>query len=140
MVEAEWSWVLEQKIPSSLEIAHEMIEQLLSALTDAGWDGRDYFHVQMAIEEALVNAVRHGNCESPDKIVELEFKVAQDTVFLRIQDEGDGFDPTSLPDPRDDDNLDQTNGRGVMLINEMMNEVKYNSVGNEIKMIKYRSS
>ena len=138
MVEATWSWSCHTNIPSSKDAAHEAIEQLLHALSDAGWEGREYFHVQMAIEEALVNAVTHGNKESPDKVVEIEFKVAVDTVFMRIKDQGEGFRPDELPDPRDDDYLECTNGRGVMLIKEMMSQVEYNNVGNEVTMVKQR--
>ncbi len=138
MVEATWGWNLHKEIPSSKDAAHEVIEHLLRAASDAGWEGRDFFHIQMAIEEALVNAVTHGNKESPDKVVELEFKVTAETVFMRIKDQGAGFCPDKLPDPRDDDHLECTNGRGVMLIREMMTQVQYNDIGNEVIMVKQR--
>lgn len=138
MVEAAWSWSLNAQIPSSLDKAHEVIDKLLVALTEAGWDGRDYFHIQMAVEEALVNAVKHGNEEDQSKFVDLDFKVARDRVFMKITDQGHGFDPEALPDPRDDDHLECINGRGVMLIKEMMDQVQYNTRGNQIEMLKYR--
>lgn len=138
MVEATWGWNLHTEIPSSKDAAHDVIEQLLQAVGAAGWEGRDYFHIQMAIEEALVNAVTHGNKESPDKVVELEFKVAAETVYMRIKDQGEGFCPDELPDPRDDEHLECTNGRGVMLIREMMTQVHYNDMGTEVTMVKQR--
>lgn len=140
MVEPAWTWSLRRDMPSSKEVGHEIIEELLSALANAGWDGRDYFHVQMAASEAMVNAVTHGNQESPDKSVEVEFKISRSEAYLRFRDEGSGFCPDELPDPRDDDHLECTNGRGVMLIQELMSEVRYNASGNEVEMVKHRES
>lgn len=140
MVEATWSWILDEQIPSTKDAGHAAIEQLLKALTDAGWDGRDYFHVQMAVEEAVVNAITHGNKESKSKVVELDFKVSADAVYLRIKDEGAGFCLKDIPDPRDDDRLECTNGRGVLLIRELMSQVSYNERGNEVVMRKHRST
>lgn len=140
MSEPAWSWTLNTKIASSTEIGHEIIEQLLVALAESKWEGRDLFHIQMAIEEAMVNAVTHGNKKAANKQVEIDFKVSATSVYLRVKDEGAGFCPDDLPDPRDDDNLECTHGRGVMLIQEMMSEVRYNEVGNEVTMVKHRSS
>ncbi|MEZ6078526.1 MAG: ATP-binding protein [Pirellulaceae bacterium] len=108
-------------------------------MTDSQQEGRDAFHIQMAAEEAMVNAVTHGNKQAADKSVEIEFRVSPQTVYMRFCDQGEGFCPANLPDPRDDDHLECPNGRGVMLINEMMNEVTYNKCGNEVTMIKHRS-
>lgn len=140
MVEPAWTWKLRQEIPSSTDAGHEVIERLLSALTEAGWDGSDYFHVQMAAEEAMVNAVKHGNQEAADKSVEIEFKVAETAAYLRFKDQGEGFCPDNLPDPTDDEHLECTHGRGVMLIKAMMNEVRYNDCGNEVEMLKHRAT
>ncbi len=139
MVEPAWVWKLHQRIPSNVDAGHKAIEQLMSAMTESHWEGRDSFHVQMAAEEAMVNAVTHGNKQAADKSVDIEFRVSPQSVYMRFRDQGDGFCPAELPDPRDDDHLECTNGRGVMLINEMMNEVTYNECGNEVTMIKHRS-
>lgn len=139
MTEVSWTWSLHEKIPSSLPIAHKYLESFLQALRDSGWEGRDYFHVQMASEEALVNAVTHGNKESPDKQVEIEFRVSPDLVILRIRDEGSGFNPNSLPDPRSEERLEAVHGRGVWLIREMMSEVTYIGRGNEVLMSRLRN-
>ena len=138
MCEAPPAWSLSKQIPSSKDAAHAAIENLLAALTDRGWDGRDFFHVQMAVEEAMINAVTHGNREAADKVVELDFKVSSQAVEVRIADQGEGFCPEALADPRDDEHLQQTNGRGVMLMRAMMNEVHFNARGNEVFMLKLR--
>ena len=139
MVERAWAWSLHESIPSDVDAGHKLIEQLMTALTGSGWEGRDLFHVQMAAEEAMVNAVTHGNKGSEDKRVEIEFKVSADGVTMRFRDEGEGFCPGDLPDPRSEEHLHCTNGRGVMLINEMMDEVHYNARGNEVTMFKTRT-
>ncbi len=140
MADTAWAWSLHVQMPSSVEDGHKLIEQLMTALTELGWEGRDFFHIQMAAEEAMVNAVTHGNNRDVNKSVEVEFKVADQTAFMRFKDQGEGFNPADVPDPRDDDHLECTNGRGVMLITEMMNEVRYNDRGNEVTMLKKRSS
>lgn len=137
---AKWTWTLSETIPSSTDEGHAIIEQLLRALDEAGWEGSDLFHVQMAAEEAMVNAVTHGNKKNSALVVELEFKVSPAQVFLRVKDQGEGFCPDEVPDPTDDDHLEVVHGRGVFLIQKMMTEVRYNDCGNEVTMIKQRES
>jgi len=132
-------WSLHEKIPSSLNVGHATIERLIAALEAHQWEGRDLFLIQLAVEEAMVNAITHGNKQAEDKVVEVEFRVDQLTTFMRIKDQGAGFNPAAVPDPRDDDHLECTNGRGVMLIREFMSEMRYNDRGNEVTMIKHRS-
>jgi serine/threonine-protein kinase RsbW len=140
MSEPQWNWVLEECIPSSLDAGHRTIDQLLNALTTWGWDGRDFFHVQMAIEEAMVNAIKHGNKEAADKTVAVQFRIGPSLVWMQLTDQGEGFDPNSLPDPTDEEHLDQPHGRGVMLIRELMTTVSYNERGNQVTMHKVRST
>jgi serine/threonine-protein kinase RsbW len=139
MVERAWAWSLHESIPSNVDDGHRLIEQLMSALNGLEWEGRDLFHVQMAAEEAMVNAVTHGNQCDENKRVEIEFKVTAESVYMRFKDQGQGFCPADLPDPRDEEHLECTNGRGVMLIREMMSQVIYNERGNEVTMVKHRS-
>ncbi len=133
-------WSLHERIPSSLDVGHSTIERIISALEANQWEGRDLFHVQLAIEEAIVNAITHGNKYAEGKLVELEIRVDPRTTFMRVKDQGAGFKPAEVPDPRDDDHLECTNGRGVLLIREFMSEVRYNDRGNEVTMIKHRSN
>ncbi len=139
MVEPAWVWKLHESIPSDVDAGHKLIERLMSALDELHWEGRDLFHVQMAAEEAMVNAVKHGNRQAANKVVEIEFRASPRSVYMRFKDQGDGFVPAELPDPRDEDHLECTNGRGVMLIKEMMSEVRYNARGNEVTMLKHRA-
>jgi serine/threonine-protein kinase RsbW len=138
MADLIWSWSLHENIPNTRDAGHQAIERLMAALEANGWEGRDLFHVQLAVEEAMINAITHGNKLAEDKVVEVEFKVHPATAFIRIKDQGEGFRPEDLPDPREDELLECTNGRGVMLIREMMSEIKYNELGNQITMVKNR--
>lgn len=138
--ESSWTWTLSKTIPSSKDIGHQVIEELLASLTENGWDGSDFFHVQMAAEEALINAVTHGNKEDEDKVIEIEFKLNDKTAYLRFKDQGQGFCPDDLPDPTDEEHLEVVHGRGVFLIRQMMTEVSYNESGNEVVMFKHRQT
>lgn len=136
----DWSWRLEKKIASSSDEGHLAIEQLNQALEDLGWEGRDLFHIHMAVEEGVVNAIEHGNKRQPDKSVHILFKASSDVVEVEITDEGEGFDPTTLPDPTEEDQLDKPRGRGVHLIRQLMTESRYNAKGNSLYMRKNRST
>ena len=91
-------WSLHEKIPSSLDVGHATIERIISALEANQWEGRDLFHIQLAIEEAIVNAITHGNKHAEGKWVELEIRVDPQTTFMRVKDQGAGFKPEKVPD------------------------------------------
>ena len=100
---------------------------------------KDVFSVRLALEEALINAIKHGNQMDPDKSVEISWEVTDSTVRVSIEDQGKGFDPSTLPDPTLEENLERSSGRGVMLIHHYMTSVGYNEKGNRITMVKERS-
>jgi serine/threonine-protein kinase RsbW len=132
-------WKCDKVIPSELDAGHASIEELMSALEAAGWEGRDVFHIQMAIEEAVVNAIEHGNKKNPAKEVHVVFLVNHDSAEMTVTDQGDGFDHENVADPTDEDRLDQPRGRGVLLIRELMSQAQYNAKGNSVWMRKVRS-
>lgn len=99
----------------------------------------DVFGIHLAAEEAIVNAIKHGNAYNPEKNVQIEMNVGADRVSLRVTDEGPGFDPLDVPDPTEDENLENESGRGVMLIKAYMTDVRYNDRGNSVFMEKVRT-
>jgi len=111
----------------------------MSALESAGWEGRDVFHIQMAIEEAVVNAIEHGNKRDASKTVHVIYIVDAESAEMTITDQGQGFDHRNVADPTEEERLDQPRGRGVLLIRELMCEVRYNEKGNSVWMRKVRS-
>lgn len=136
----DWKWKLERRFPSDAAPGHEAIGLLLAELEDAGWPTKDVYGVHLALEEALVNAIRHGNRSDPQKEVGLRFYLADAALRIEIEDEGAGFDPAQLPDPTDDEFLDRPNGRGVLLIRTFMTRVDYLGRGNLCVMEKEKSS
>jgi serine/threonine-protein kinase RsbW len=126
-------------LPSLLEEVSRAGEAVLAAVAKCGYGEQDRFAIQLALEEALANAVRHGNAADPGKHVTVEFRVDADCVCVSVEDEGHGFRPDSVPDPTLDENLEKPDGRGVMLMRVYMNEVRYNPAGNKVTMTKRRT-
>ena len=101
---------------------------------------RDVFGVRLALEEALVNAIKHGNRMDPDKSVRIGCQVCDKQVRIEIEDQGSGFDVSDVPDPTEDENLEKPGGRGIMLMRSFMSTVEYNASGNRLVMTKLRDA
>ena len=86
-----------------------------------------------------MNAVKHGNKQDPARDVIIEYDLTPEKVDIRVTDQGRGFDPDSLEDPRLGDNIYKTDGRGVLLIRSYMDSVEYNELGNSVRMTKFNS-
>jgi len=129
----------EVEIPSETSQGHDVQERILALLEAREFSDKDLFGVKLALEEALVNAIKHGNGMDPDKTVRVRCTVNSTMVEIDIEDEGEGFDPADVPDPTDDDNLEKPSGRGLMLMRAFMSSVEYNSRGNRVLMAKRRS-
>ena len=113
-------------------------ESVLSSLKDHNFGEGEIFAVHLALEEAFVNAVKHGNKMDPAKEVRIECLVETDKVTVSVTDEGNGFDPESIPDPRYGVNLYKPEGRGLFLMRSYMDEVEFNERGNSVCMVKYK--
>lgn len=94
------------------------------------------FAIRLALEEALVNAIRHGNRSDPQKNISIYYYIGADRCVIGVRDEGKGFNPSSLPDPTLDENLEKPHGRGVMLMRAYMTKVCYCTQGNEVWLLK----
>jgi serine/threonine-protein kinase RsbW len=113
----------------------EHIERLLAA---NHFDEREIFGIKLALEEALVNAIKHGNKMDRSKRVHIQYIVQPHRFEIGIADEGGGFDPGSVPDPLAEENLDRPSGRGLLLMRHYMTEVVYHPPGNRLTMAKVR--
>ena len=133
---AEWTFSV--TIPSDTAIGSALASDLIDAMTQLDWPATELFRVQLAYEEAITNAIRHGNCCDTQKTVKVEMSCDADRVYIRITDQGCGFDPSSVPDPRQEEYLESPGGRGVLLISKIMSEVNYHDRGNQLTMIKIR--
>lgn len=114
-------------------------DEVLHQMELRNWPPRDVFGVNMAAVEAITNAMMHGNEYDPEKMVHVAVQISDDIVHLEVRDEGPGFDITSIPDPRDEANMDNPSGRGILLIHAFMTKVWFNESGNMIYMEKVRS-
>ena len=110
------TWKYDQRIASDPDLCAPIIAQLLDQLTLHTWSNKDAFGIHMAMEEAILNAIRHGNKCRPGTFVHVTMELDDVQFKGTITDEGTGFDPDCIPDPTEDQNLDKCSGRGVMRI------------------------
>ena len=116
----------------------EVCEQLLSEVKANDFSEEDVFAVHLALEEAFINAIKHGHKMDPSQKVKIDYSVGMDKVEVSMADLGDGFDPDSIPDPRVGKNLYKTEGRGLLLIRSYMVVVEFNERGNCVRMVRYK--
>lgn len=128
----------EYVIPSDPGEARRVQEDIERALQTHSFDDRDIFSIKLALEEALVNAMKHGNQYDRSKRVFIEVHITHERIDVKIGDEGPGFDPGDVPDPMAVENLERPCGRGLLLIRHYMSEVIYHPPGNRLTMSKYR--
>ena len=157
---------VELRLPPDETLIPHVISRIESVLKEVGlFDEAECMQIAMALDEALTNAMIHGNlevsselrqqddgqpyvdmiaerkCTEPfcNRAVVIRVDADQQQATFVIRDEGPGFDPGSLPDPTDPENLEKAGGRGLLLINSFMDSVSFNEKANEITMIKNRS-
>jgi serine/threonine-protein kinase RsbW len=125
-------------IPSDTAKGQEVQERIVGRLEELEFPPRDVFGVRLALEEALVNAIKHGNGMDPDKNVKIMWRIDPVSVGVEIEDEGPGFIPAEVPDPTAEENLERPCGRGIMLMKSFMSRVEYNERGNRVILEKRR--
>ena len=124
--------------PSRLDQVPAVQQAIIDAAQQAGFDEQAVFAIRLALDEALTNAVRHGNGSDPSKQVAVEFSVDAAQLTVVIEDQGPGFAPDQLPDPTAEENLCRPHGRGVMLMRAYMTDVQFNPRGNRVTLTKVR--
>ena len=112
--------------------------RILSDLEANDFSQEDIFAVHLALEEAFLNAFKHGNKMDPEKEIKIDYSVSNEEVEISMMDEGGGFDPDAVPDPRSGENLYKAEGRGLFLMRSYMDVVEYNERGNCVHMIRYK--
>jgi len=127
--------IVVESTPSAIA---EQCKWILSKLEAYDFGQDDIFGVHLALEEAFINAVRHGNKMDPEKKVKIDCLVGFDKVEISLTDEGEGFAPDGVPDPRYGENLYKTDGRGLFLMRSYMDVVKFNEQGNRVHMVRYK--
>jgi len=121
-----------RELRAGLEAVQAEIAQVLAA---RGYEEGAMFAIRLALEEAIVNAFRHGNRSDPAKRVHFTASIDAGEAKFEIRDEGPGFDLTAVPDPTEEENLEIPSGRGIMLMRAYMSEVEYVAPGNILRMV-----
>jgi serine/threonine-protein kinase RsbW len=133
----------EHRVSYTLDSTLETVDSAEQAATriasEAGFDDDEVMRIAMAVREAAVNAVLHGNAYDPGKKVSLAFEKTGGDLVITIRDQGKGLDLSKIPDPLASENLLKTSGRGIFLIRSFMDEVHIHpsQTGTEIKLVKH---
>ena len=123
-------------IPSDFHAGREVQKRIVDDVTRLGFTSQSQFGIKVALEEALINAIKHGNRRDPQKKVHIEAKVSPQQLEIIVEDEGPGFSRKSVPDPTLKENLHKCSGRGILLIEAYMTSAKWSHGGRRLKMIK----
>lgn len=139
MTEEKWTWQYDRVIPSDTSAGRRVLEEVLNKLRAEQWLQHDIFGVHLAMHEALVNAIMHGNRLDPNKRIFVRCQLSREMVRIEIADEGEGFDPQCVPDPTDANHLELPTGRGVMLMKAFMTRVDFCDRGKRVVLEKRRA-
>lgn len=134
---------LDELLESSLESVDAAETAVLKVAEEGGFDEESLHKIGMAVREAMVNAVVHGNRYSARKQVHLRVNRAPDHLSIFIRDEGEGFEFENLPDPLSEENLLRQSGRGLLLMQAFVDKLEVQrsaSGGTEVRMVKYLAS
>jgi serine/threonine-protein kinase RsbW len=127
---------IEFELPSDVALMHGVLQYLIERVSRLGVIQAENSNLFVALDEAFVNAVKHGNRYDHTKFVRISAELSADEARFTVEDEGEGFNVADVPDPCDAENLFKTSGRGVLLIYNIMDEVQYNARGNRLTMVK----
>jgi serine/threonine-protein kinase RsbW len=120
-------------VPSDLGMVGDAVELVATHLPPGTLSPRRIsFNLRTALAEALGNAIRYGNGEDPERMVRVYVELRRDFVRIHIDDDGQGFDTSRLPDPTHPDNLEREFGRGLFVIRHLVDDVAFNEKGNGI--------
>ena len=127
--------VIGLRVPTDLDVVEEAVDLIARHCLASGLaPKRARFNLRVALSEALANAMQYGNAMDPAKTVEVRVEVANDVMQVSVQDQGQGFDPTHLPDPTTPEGIEGEDGRGLFLIRQLVDQVSFNERGNAICM------
>ncbi len=123
-------------IPSDFAASRDVQTRVMQDVVDCGFDEESTFAIRISLEEAIVNAIRHGNKLDATKRVRIESVVSPREVQVSVEDEGRGFERVRIPDPTAEENLCRPSGRGILLIESYMDSVRWEHGGRRVHMSK----
>jgi len=125
-------------IASRVSEAEQVHQALMPDVAAQGYSADAQFAIRLALDEALANAIWHGNGRDEAKKVVIEYEVNDQSVAVTVRDQGPGFNPNGVPDPTRDENLQKPHGRGIMLMRAYMSDVRFSDDGNCVTLVKER--
>jgi serine/threonine-protein kinase RsbW len=129
--------VIQEKLATGLGAISDFLARAEGALKPLKFSKEESFKIKLALEEALTNAMRHGNKLKPELFVDVAVFVEPSGLVLEVKDQGLGFAAEHLPDPTTKENKDRPHGRGVYLMKSLMDEVTFQEGGSKVRMVKY---
>jgi serine/threonine-protein kinase RsbW len=129
----------EMVISNDLRSAKAPEDRIMAELARCGYDADTTFAIKLALEEAMTNAVKHGNRNDGSKRIVVRYHIDPARSIIMVRDEGNGFCPHTVPDPTAEENLERPSGRGIMLMQSYMTKICFNDAGNEVWMLKEKS-
>jgi serine/threonine-protein kinase RsbW len=122
--------------PSDLKSVKKAWAEVSNDIGDMNINESTLFDIRLSLEEAIINAVKHGNKHDADLPIEVELNKKNDRVEIIVRDQGEGFDIEQCEDPTEEENLNKYSGRGVLIIKSLMDEVNYVKDDRCLHMIK----
>lgn len=132
--------VIRLDLPSSTHYVYVIDAIISEIVSDMGFDKEESEQINLAVIEAAVNAIKHGNNEDSNKRTRFEFILSQDELTVVVEDQGAGFNRESVADPLDPSNLLKSSGRGIFLMETCMDSVTFEESGRIVRMVKLKSS
>lgn len=127
-------------IPSQMSAGMEVQDRVIGLMQNLQFSSRDIFAMRLSLEEAITNAIRHGNRYAADKRVWIRCELSAALIRVTVRDEGAGFDPEQVPDPTLDENLERPSGRGLLLMRAYLSECQYSESGRCLTLVRERNS
>ncbi len=124
-------------ISSDYAAARDVQRLVREDVERSGFDHDSQFAIKLALEEAIINAIKHGNKMDRSKRVQVEWTITPQTAEFIVEDEGAGFQRRTVPDPTVDRNLERLTGRGILLMEAYMNEVEWLDGGKRVRLVKH---
>lgn len=131
----------ELRLPSRIEVVEEVATAIAGIIKSSEFEEEAAFGIDLAVREAVTNAVLHGNNADESKFIEVILKSSQEFIEISVHDQGAGFNPNEVPDPTDEENILKTDGRGIFFMRNFMDEVDWQinpEGGTTVRMLKKR--
>ncbi len=123
-------------IASDTAFVHQVQDRVLAEVARHGFSQQSYFAIKLALEEGLVNAIKHGNRLDKTKTVQVEYSITPRKIEIAIEDQGPGFHRHGVPDPTLEENIEKCSGRGILLMEAYMDKVTWTRGGRRVRMVK----